>query len=176
MQLLRDISDELDEIPIQEIGGELKPGMKRTFFPAETKRYVHVSRGAIIRNTKDGKNHPTCLVIDGDGKRYAFHAVILRGPSALKYSAHEEGVDANAFLVTKAGIEGYIDPDGDEPVKEVPVSETSELERPRPNIVVRGVIWLAGLLTGLRLEAWRAAKYVPVARCLLPDPPERERK
>lgn len=81
------IKSEQDEIPIQEIGGELKPGMTKVFFPAEAKRFVHVSRAAIIANTKNNKNHPTIVVIDEAGKKYAYHAVVLRGPSALKYSA-----------------------------------------------------------------------------------------
>jgi len=121
MNILRDVVTECDEIPIQEIGNELKPGMTKVFFPAETKRYVHVSRSAIIHNTKNGRNHPTILVVDQNGNKLAFHAVVLRGPAALKFSLNEPGIDANAFLVTKAGIEAYTDPSGDAPVKEVPL-------------------------------------------------------
>lgn len=140
MNFLQDLKSELSEAPVQEIGCEIKAGMKKSFFPAEVKRFVHVSRGAIIQNTKHGKNHPTCLVVDEDGKRHAFHAVVLRGPSALKYSSYEEGIDANAFLVTKSGIEGYTDPEGDEMVPEVPVDE---YQRPRPvlKLAARLIRW-----------------------------------
>lgn len=119
MNLLQDVATEYHEIPIQEIGLELKPGMKKVFFPAEVKRYVHVGRGAIIQNTKNRKNHPAVLVVDENGNRYAFHAVILRGPSVLKFSLDEPDLDASAFLVTRAAIEAYTDPDGDLPLKEV---------------------------------------------------------
>lgn len=121
MNFLKDVVSEYDEIPTQEIGSEISPGMTKVFFPAETKRYVHVSRGAIIQNTKNGKNHPTILIVDEKGDRHAFHAVLLRGPSALKFALNEPGIDANAFVVTRGSIEAYIDPVGDQPIKEVPL-------------------------------------------------------
>lgn len=173
MNLLKEVHDELDEIPIQEIGSELKPGMRRVFFPAETKRYVHVSRGAIIKNTKFGKNHPACLVVDADGKRYAFHAVVLRGPSVLKFSLHEEGIDANAFLVTKAGIEGYIDPTGDQPIPEVEVVNAESGPMQPKRWLARGVVGMALAFSATKLAAWRFLAEVPIASCLLPEPPRR---
>ena len=147
------IKSEQDEIPIQEIGGELKPGMTKVFFPAEAKRFVHVSRAAIIANTKNNKNHPTIVVIDEAGKKYAYHAVVLRGPSALKYSAHEPGIDANVFLVTKAGIEAYTDPNGD-----LPVIESDVYKQP---VVVR-----EPFVKRLR-KVFGFVKYVPIAGCLM---------
>lgn len=171
MNLLREAVQEYDELPIQEIGGELKPGMKKTFFTAETRRFVHVSRGAIVQNTKFGKNHPTILVIDEAGNRYAFHAVVLRGPSALKFSMHEEGIDANAFLVTRAGIEAYTDPHGDMPIKEVPL--TGELpEQVRERFSLGRTLVQTGRKA--KLSLWRFLYRIPVASCLMYEPPERK--
>ena len=175
MNLLRDVVTEYDEIPIQEIGGELKPGMTRVFFPAETKRFVHVSRGAIIKNTKHGSNHPTILVVDENGNKHAFHAVVLRGPSALKFSHHERGVDANAFLVTKAGIEAYTDPTGDPPIKEVPLSgELPNEERDRFSLGR----FMVRFARRTKLGLWRFFYNVPVAGCLIEhtvgEPPEKQ--
>jgi hypothetical protein len=172
MNLLRDVVTEYDELPVMEIGGELKPGMKKVFFPAETKRYVHVSRAAIIQNTKHKKNHPTILVVDENGNRLAYHAVILRGPSALKFALDEPGIDANAFLVTMAGIEAYTDLEGDAPVKEVPLTGEEPAAEDRINRTRLFVRWALRLPRRMKLGLWRSAKYVPVARCLLPDPPE----
>jgi len=98
------------------------------------KRFVHVSRPAIIRNVKDGKNHPTVVIIDEEGKKYNYHAVVLRGPSALKYDSSPESIEANVFIVTRAGIEGYTDPDGDPPVMEVDVMEPQPVKAPRVSI------------------------------------------
>ncbi len=128
MNFIKELAKEYDELPIQEIGTELKPGMKKVFFPAETRRFVHVSRGAIVQNTRHGKNHPTILVVDEAGNRFAYHAVVLRGPAALKFALDEPGIDANAFLVTKSGIEAYSDPEGDAPIKEVPLSGEEPVE------------------------------------------------
>jgi hypothetical protein len=174
MNLIREAVLEYDELPIQEIGSELKPGMTKVFFPAETKRFVHVSRGAIIQNTKNGRNHPTILVIDEAGNKHAFHAVVLRGPSALKFSQHEPGIDANAFLVTRAGIEAYTDPYGDEPIKEVPLNG----ELPAP-VRERFSLGRSLVRTGRRakLGVWRFLYGVPVASCLVAmtvgEPPEK---
>jgi len=167
MNLLRDVVTEYDEIPIQEIGNELKPGMTKVFFPAETKRYVHVSRSAIIHNTKNGRNHPAILVLDENGNKLAFHAVVLRGPAALKFSLNEPGVDANAFLVTRAGIEAYTDPYGDAPVKEVPLS--GELPTAKEPFSIGR--WLVRSARRTKLSVWRFFSVLPVSSCLLPEPP-----
>lgn len=172
MNLLRDVVTEYDELPVMEIGGELKPGMKKVFFPAETKRYVHVSRAAIIQNTKHKKNHPTILVVDENGNKLAYHAVILRGPSALKFALEEPGIDANAFLVTMAGIEAYTDLEGDPAVKEVPLTGLEPQQPERINRTRQFVRWAIRLPRRIKLMVWRTAAVVPIARCLLPEPPD----
>ena len=164
MNLLRDVVSEYDEA--QTIGGQLKPGMKKVFFPAEVKRYIHVSRGAIIQNTRFGKNHPTVLVVDEQGNRHAFHAVILRGPSMLTFSLHESGIDANAFLVTLHGIEAYTDPAGDAPIKEVPLSGELPVQR---FSLGRGLVQTARMI---KMGLWRFFSQVPIASCLVPRYPK----
>lgn len=101
------------ELPVQEIGNEIEPGMTKHFFPAEVKRFVAVNRWAIQLNSQEGANHPTCVVVDENGEAKQFHAVILRGPSALRYSEDQDNDLPFVHLVTTAAIEGYLDPAGD---------------------------------------------------------------
>jgi len=103
----------------QEMGATVHAGMKRYWFPPETRRYVHVSRGAIMQNIKHKKNHPAILVVDDDGNRYAFHSVILKGPAILMFKHNHPDLDAHVFLVTDEGVEAYVDPNADMPIREV---------------------------------------------------------
>lgn len=119
-----------ESLPTCQVGSEIKPGMKKVFFPAQTLRSIHVSRGACAINNRNHavygayeshpailiSNFPTCIVIDEHGQKHRFHAVILQGPAALKYEPkpdnRPQGVNATMYLVTTGAIEGYVDPDG----------------------------------------------------------------
>lgn len=102
-----------EEALAMEIGNEIEKGMQKHFFPAEKKRYIHINRFAAVDNRNYRKNHPTCVVREEDGTERQFHALILRGPAALKYDETQEG-GAHIYLVTRGAIEAYIDPLGDE--------------------------------------------------------------
>jgi len=142
MHLIEEIKIEKDNLPIQEIGSELKPGMIKAFFPAETRRMVHVNRHAITANVSKGKNYPTCIVIDADGTKYQFHAIVLQGPAALKYEESPE-VAANVFLVTNAAIEAYLDPNAQQFfVQEMPVMK----ELPKLSMVAKFLKFFANLI------------------------------
>jgi hypothetical protein len=100
------------------ISDEIEKGMQKHFFPAEKKRYIHINRFAVVDNRNYSKNHPTCVVREENGKEHQFHAIVLKGPAALKYDETREG-GSSVFLVTYGAIEGYVDPLGD-PAMNVP--------------------------------------------------------
>lgn len=102
-----DYSGELSPLP----EGTIKLGMKRTHFPIGKERRIHVYRPAIRENMRNGKKHPTCVVIE-DGQRNYFHAVVFDGKAALKFDAETE--DASVYLVTCGKVMGFTDPDGDD--------------------------------------------------------------
>lgn len=96
-----------------------KSSLKKYWFPGGSIRYIHVSRGAIIQNTKHKKNHPTILVIDSDGQKYLYHHLILRGPSMINFSHQHPEIDAHVYIMTEDAIEAYYDLAGDSPNQEL---------------------------------------------------------